>query len=50
MKKKKYEAPAMQVFELKARQSLLAGSGNIDGYENKGRVNSWSNWDEEDPE
>lgn len=36
MKKKKYEAPAMQVFELKAQQSLLAGSGPVlQGYDKK---------------
>ena len=27
MEKKKYEKPAMQVFELKHQQQLLAGSG-----------------------
>lgn len=40
MKKKKYEAPAMQVFELKPRQSLLAasGTGNFEGLR---RGNTW---------
>ena len=48
MKKKTYEVPAMQVIEFKSQQPLLTGSSNIDGYENKGRVDSWSNWEEEE--
>ena len=38
--KKKYEKPAMQVFELKQQPSLLQTSGERDPY---GNPNQW-NW------
>ena len=39
-KKKKYDKPAMQVFELKQQPQILAGSANRDDY---GDPNNW-NW------
>lgn len=32
-KKREYEKPSMQVFELKRQPQLLAGSGNLDDYQ-----------------
>jgi len=40
MKKKMYEKPAMQVFELKQQPQLLAGSNKLDDY-------NWNDYQEE---
>jgi len=39
-KKREYEKPSMQVFELKQQQQLLAGSAGLDDYQ-------WNTPDEE---
>ena len=41
MKKRMYEKPSMKVFELKQRQQLLVGSGQVDATMN-------GTWTEED--
>ena len=43
MKKKEYERPTMQVFELKQQSQLLAGSNGQAGVQNY----DWNNVDEE---
>lgn len=44
MKKKQFEKPSMQVFELKQQQQLLAGSNSQAGVEN---YEHWNNVPEE---
>ena len=47
MKKKEYEKPTMQVFKLKQRQQLLAGSGEPSM---RNSINGWGNGGEDNEE
>lgn len=46
-KKRIYVAPAMQVVELKARQTLLVGSGNAENFKSGSDVWKDSDYDED---